>query len=249
MLESEDELRSTGEHRIIVGTATVLMLGTFASGVSNLTSIGDYLGLGAGVVLAWVLSDLGSGIYHWSVDNYGSGQTPLFGGQIAAFQGHHQRPWTITEREFCNNVHKVFGPARVPAAVLFLASLVQPGNVTLASLAAFLFLVCMSQQFHAWSHMKKSELPAVVDAMQEWGLLISRRDHGSHHKAPFDGNYCIVSGLWNPILDQDGAENGFFRSLERFVHGMTGVEPRCWLGELPEDWQELSRDGDAPTSR
>jgi hypothetical protein len=31
----------------------------------------------------------------------------VFGGQIAAFQGHHQRPWTITEREFCNNVHKV----------------------------------------------------------------------------------------------------------------------------------------------
>ena len=242
ILESEDELKSTPDQRVTVATATGLMLGAFALGVSHLSGFGDFIGLAVGVVLAWVLSDLGSGVYHWGVDNYGSGKTPVFGGQIAAFQGHHQRPWTITEREFCNNVHKVFGPARVPAAALFLASLLHPGDIMVASLSMFLFLVCMSQQFHAWSHMKKSELPAIVDAMQESGLLISRRDHGAHHKAPFDGNYCIVSGLWNPILDQDGADNGFFRSLERAVHKMTGVEPRCWLDELPEDWQELSRD-------
>ena len=52
-------------------------------------------------------ADFLTGVYHWSVDNYGSGATPIVGSQIAAFQGHHQRPWTITEREFCNNVHKV----------------------------------------------------------------------------------------------------------------------------------------------
>lgn len=52
-------------------------------------------------------ADFGSAVYHWAVDNYGDGNTPLVGSQIAAFQGHHQRPWTITEREFCNNVHKV----------------------------------------------------------------------------------------------------------------------------------------------
>jgi hypothetical protein len=48
-----------------------------------------------------------SGIYHWGVDNYGDGSTPVFGRQIAAFQGHHQRPWTITQREFANNMHQV----------------------------------------------------------------------------------------------------------------------------------------------
>jgi ubiquitin-conjugating enzyme E2 variant len=52
-------------------------------------------------------ADFLTGVYHWGVDNYGSGKTPVVGSQIAAFQGHHQKPWTITEREFCNNVHKV----------------------------------------------------------------------------------------------------------------------------------------------
>jgi hypothetical protein len=37
----------------------------------------------------------------------GDGNTPVLGKQIAAFQGHHQRPWTITQREFANNVHQV----------------------------------------------------------------------------------------------------------------------------------------------
>ena len=64
--------------------------------------------------------------------------------------------------------------------------------------------------------------------VQEAGILISRRAHGAHHKAPFEGNYCIVSGLWNEVLDQQGSDQGFFRKLERLVAARTGVEPRCW---------------------
>lgn len=64
--------------------------------------------------------------------------------------------------------------------------------------------------------------------VQEAGLLISRKAHGAHHKAPFEGNYCIVSGFWNGALDQQGSDQGFFRKLERFVAAKTGVEPRCW---------------------
>jgi hypothetical protein len=42
-----------------------------------------------------------------STDNYGNRDTPVFGGVIEAFQGHHVSPWTITHRSFYNNVHKV----------------------------------------------------------------------------------------------------------------------------------------------
>ena len=38
--------------------------------------------------------------------------------------------------------------------------------------------------------------------LQDAGVLVSRRAHGAHHRAPFEGNYCIVSGIWNPVLDQ-----------------------------------------------
>ena len=36
-----------------------------------------YASLLAAAVGAWWLSDLGTGIFHWSVDNYGSKQTPV----------------------------------------------------------------------------------------------------------------------------------------------------------------------------
>merc|ERR1719434_316307 len=72
--------------------------------------------------------------------------------------------------------------------------------------------------------------------LQDHGVLVSRKAHGAHHKAPFDGNYCIVSGFWNPILDKDGADDSFFRTLERFIYKTTGQKPRCW--DLPTDWHE-----------
>ena len=94
--------------------------------------------------------------------------------------------------------------------------------------------------------MKKSQLPSYIIALQDMGLVISRKAHGAHHRAPFEGNYCIVSGFWNPILDKNGADDGFFRRLERFVEGQTGVEPRCWSEpayewapqEMPDDDEE-----------
>lgn len=228
-LESPEELASTSEHRVLVGSAMLLLAGIGAQGLAGIHNSLEGACVCAAVAAAYVLADFGTGVYHWSVDNYGSGATPIVGDQIAAFQGHHQRPWTITQRQFANNLHKVFKPF-IPFAAAWLAasSTLHFAPVANCFMSTFLFLVCMSQQFHAWGHMKKSELPKPVLALQEAGLLISRRAHGAHHKAPFEGNYCIVSGLWNEALDQQGSDQGFFRKLERFVAARTGVEPRCW---------------------
>ena len=100
-----------------------------------------------------------------------------------------------------------------------------------------MLMICMSQQFHAWSHMKKSDLEAqpmgaAVIWAQDAGLLISRKAHGAHHRPPFESNYCIVSGLWNPLLDR----SQFFKKLEKLIHATTGVPPRSW--DLPEEWYE-----------
>lgn len=77
----------------------------------------------ATIVASWVAADFGSGVFHWSVDNYGNGRTPVMGNIIAAFQGHHSAPWTITYRGFCNNVWKLCIPFGVPtvAAISLLA--------------------------------------------------------------------------------------------------------------------------------
>ena len=107
VLESAAELRSTWEHRAWVGGSTLLLAATVAEAASRVDDAGCAAAVAAAAAAAYVLSDLGTGVFHWAVDNYGTGATPVFGSQIAAFQGHHPRPWTITEREFCNNVHQV----------------------------------------------------------------------------------------------------------------------------------------------
>ena len=73
---------------------------------------------------------------------------------------------------------------------------------------------------------------------QNAGVLVSRRVHGTHHRAPFEGNYCIVSGVWNGALDAGGSDAGFFRRAERLVAALTGVEPRCWY---PPDYSWQAR--------
>ncbi|KAG7671734.1 putative Fatty acid desaturase 4, chloroplastic [Nannochloris sp. 'desiccata'] len=237
VLESEDELKSTWEQRAWVGGATALMGATFINGANHVH--GDWgvaVQCAAAMYFAWSLGDLGSGLYHWGVDNYGDGNTPVFGSQIAAFQGHHKRPWTITEREFCNNVHKVFKPAAPVAGFLFAISPWTPAAFSVWS-SSFLFLICMSQQFHAWSHMKRSQLNPLVYQAQQTGLLINRRDHGAHHKPPFNNNYCIVSGQWNSILDAGGPEKSFFAMLEKFFYNQYGVEPRGW-SDPDDQWTE-----------
>jgi hypothetical protein len=49
--------------------------------------------------VGYEFADLGSGVYHWSMDNYGSKDTPIFGTQIEAFQGHHELPVEFTKNK------------------------------------------------------------------------------------------------------------------------------------------------------
>ena len=177
--------------------------------------------VGSGLLAYW-LSDLGTGVFHWSVDNYGSKATPVMGGIIDAFQGHHKYPWTITKRQFANNIHTTCPATMCVTVPLLLTPGLAPD--TCAFMGVFCSMIVLSQQFHAWSHMKKSQLPEIVVKLQDLGVLISRKGHGAHHRPPFEGNYCIVSGWWNPIMD----DNKVFNKMEKVVYEATGVAPRSW---------------------
>eukprot|EP00538_Stauroneis_constricta_P011553 CAMPEP_0119563158 /NCGR_PEP_ID=MMETSP1352-20130426/22600_1 /TAXON_ID=265584 /ORGANISM="Stauroneis constricta, Strain CCMP1120" /LENGTH=352 /DNA_ID=CAMNT_0007611703 /DNA_START=195 /DNA_END=1253 /DNA_ORIENTATION=+ len=173
------------------------------------------------VLSSWALADFGSGVLHWSVDNYGNGRTPVMGKIIAAFQGHHSAPWTITERGFCNNVYKLctpFGPVTMAAISLL------TGPFATFFFTMFCVFEILSQEFHKWSHMTLSQTPKWANQLQNLGLTISRGPHAQHHIAPYDGNYCIISGVCNPVLDK----TGFFRWVEHVVYKLNGVESNAW---------------------
>nr|POF16004.1 fatty acid desaturase 4, chloroplastic [Quercus suber] len=93
--------------------------------------------------------------------------------------------------------------------------------------------IMFSQQFHAWAHTTKSRLPALVIALQDMGLLVSRSQHADHHRSPYNNNYCIVSGVWNEFLDKQQV----FEASEMILFFKLGVRPRSW-SEPSSDWTE-----------
>eukprot|EP00555_Chaetoceros_dichaeta_P010777 CAMPEP_0198264134 /NCGR_PEP_ID=MMETSP1447-20131203/14905_1 /TAXON_ID=420782 /ORGANISM="Chaetoceros dichaeta, Strain CCMP1751" /LENGTH=362 /DNA_ID=CAMNT_0043952985 /DNA_START=39 /DNA_END=1127 /DNA_ORIENTATION=+ len=191
----------------------------------NNGAIAPTLGLSAFTIFSsWLIADLGSGVLHWSVDNYGNGKTPVMGNLIAAFQGHHSAPWTITERGFCNNVYKLCTPFGIPtvAAISLLAGSSHP--MVSLFFTVFCTMEIMSQEFHKWSHMTKATCGPLITKLQNVGVAIGRQTHGLHHVAPYEGNYCIVSGVCNTLLDK----SGFFRMLEHIVYKINGVESNSW---------------------
>lgn len=109
-LQAGDVLESTAEHRWICATAAtlsfaLLVKAAFAASAAPLTAAA-VLRYVLAAIIGYEFADFGSGVYHWAMDNYGNAKTPVFGRQIEAFQGHHERPWTITHRQTCNNLHQ-----------------------------------------------------------------------------------------------------------------------------------------------
>ncbi|CAO2200761.1 unnamed protein product [Urochloa humidicola] len=231
-----DELRSTWSHRAwtLAGSAAILSsLSTSASLVASGTS--SPIEPLAAAAFAYTLADLATGIYHWLIDNYGDASTPFLGSQIAAFQGHHRHPSTITHRDPCNNLHALSRAAALalpPAG----AGAAHPAAAQ-AFAGAFAACVVLSQQFHAWAHEKRRRLPPGVEALQEAGVIVSRAQHAAHHRQPYNSNYCIVSGMWNGVLDRYKV----FEVLEMVVYFRTGVRPRSW-DETDDLWKEVAGD-------
>jgi len=86
VIDENELLASTMEHRLWTYGGMGLMAAILAQAVTHIHGPGDAAGVVAALMASYVLSDLGTGIYHWGVDNYGNGATPMFGRQIAAFQ-------------------------------------------------------------------------------------------------------------------------------------------------------------------
>ena len=110
MLRDPKDFVSTNWQRIQCGVhfgicALLMTRGMYLDAVTMDGEVGTTAARAFATVFAsYVFSDLGTGIFHWSVDNYGDKNTPIAGNVIDAFQGHHRWPGTITKRQWANNI-------------------------------------------------------------------------------------------------------------------------------------------------
>ncbi|KAL6553410.1 hypothetical protein OROGR_007252 [Orobanche gracilis] len=229
---------STWTHRAWLTIGCIAVLFSLAKSVHLLRSLHSptntrsWLDSVLAALVAYILADLGSGIYHWAIDNYGSPKTPIFGSQIEGFQGHHQQPWAITRKQLAINLYLT--AASVSVFVIPI-NILSSNPVVLTFVGVFGGCEIFSQQFHAWAHTPRRKLPALVAALQDAGILLAPSQHAAHHRPPYDNNYCIVSGVWNEFLDR----SKFFLGLEMVFDRIFGYRPRSWSEPKPE-WAQGS---------
>ncbi|KAL5804135.1 hypothetical protein ACOSQ3_030935 [Xanthoceras sorbifolium] len=229
-LLNDPSLQSTWSHGAWVATGCTTVMISLAKSMVAAANSHIWLEPMLAGYIGYILADLGSGVYHWGIDNYGDASTPIFGSQIEAFQGHHKWPWTITRRQFANNLHSL---ARVITFTVLPLDILCHDPTVQGLVGVCSGCIMFSQQFHAWAHGTKSKLPPPVVALQDAGVLVSRSQHGAHHRPPYNNNYCIVSGIWNEILDK----HKVFEALEMVLFFKLGVRPRSW-SEPNSDWIE-----------
>ncbi|GJQ11709.1 hypothetical protein GpartN1_g3500.t1 [Galdieria partita] len=167
--------------------------------------------------MGYIAADFFSGLVHWFLDNYGNERTPFIGKQCVAFQGHHQHPWTITHRPFCNLLATT---CLISCPFLFLLLVAPIPHFIQIIFTSFGFFTVFAQQTHQWAHQAKPP-SSWITFLQQMGILLSVKAHGKHHQPPFHKNYCIVSGICNEFLDNIQ----FYGKLEHYLYTQWGWVP------------------------
>ena len=167
----------------------------------------DLLALLASGVVGWLLADLLSGLVHWAGDTLGSERTPVLGPSfIAPFREHHDDPQAMVAHgtvELVGSTALLALPSLVPVTHLVAFEGQGPLRLALGGvLLATLLGVVVTNLVHRWAHMDRP--PAVAALLQRTGLILTPARHERHHTAPFDGWFCISSGLLDGLLMRIG---------------------------------------------
>ncbi|MFI5314596.1 MAG: fatty acid desaturase family protein [Myxococcota bacterium] len=167
-------------------------------------------------------ADFASGLVHWAADTWGSESLPVLGRRLLRpFRVHHVNPDDFLERDFidCNgDVALLASPLLVAAWLIPLEN--EWARIASAFLVVFAAVSLPTNQVHQWAHMPRP--PRAVAWLQRRGWILSRAEHGRHHRAPHTSRYCIATGWCNAALDAIG----FFPALERAISAVTGLRPR-----------------------
>lgn len=136
------------------------------------------------LLVAWLLADFLSGVWHWIEDRYFEESWPIIGKYIAKPNTlHHAQPAAFLQNGYWTRNWTTILPAAIAFALY-------PSWV-------FVF-VSQANEIHAWAHQKCSPF---IRMLQEVGVLQSPRHHGEHHRSPFEIRYCVMSDWLNPFLD------------------------------------------------
>lgn len=181
----------------------------------------------AGAAIAgYIAADFGSGIFHHAMDNYAKPDKPgekktVLGEMAGEFLAHHYYANSMEQMTPLNSMD----PASTIAGVTMLGlGALNPHYGIATAALAMMGGTIFAQGSHRWTHENETSLP--VKVLRTLRIAQREEDHRAHHKAPWTGNYCIVNGVLNPLLDHPKVN--FWPKYEKFVNVVTGAEPKSW---------------------
>jgi ubiquitin-conjugating enzyme E2 variant len=222
MLSRVGGARSCFAAAIVIAGGLALRNG---AGIAAATNPSNAMQVALALVSGVLAADLLTGLIHWACDTWGDERSRRPGAQlIRDFREHHRRPQAMLAHDWVEVNGEAAAAAAVPLAVMALggvhvALLEHPAGYAFAGSA--IVVSALSNQIHQWAHMHAP--PRFAHRLQRAGLILSRRRHALHHRAPCVVRYCITTGWMNPALDAIG----FWRALEARISRLTGVRPRA----------------------
>ena len=149
------------------------------------------------VVITFFLTDLLSGLLHVILDNPRSLDIGPIRGLAEGFQRHHEDPTKIYRMPLYEHLYVMHLPLTL---ILLIALPFHQPRMYVVFLAMVVSLHLM-QMAHLWAHLPTKRVPGLVRVLQKSKLLLSKPQHGRHHRPPYNQNFCIFTGMCNPPLN------------------------------------------------
>ncbi len=168
-----------------------------------------------------LITDLFTGFVHFLLDQYGSPNSKFFKNAIEINLSHHDNPRLMIDRTYWDLTKDSW---KLGAILFPIICLIFGFHWEVLFV---LVLGANTNIFHKWSHMKKSEKPAFITKLQKLKILQHNKHHGTHHRKPFDTYFCIITNMWNPILERIYFWEGVILFLKIFgIKPVAGTEIR-----------------------
>lgn len=168
------------------------------------------------IILAYFISDLLIGIYHWIKDTYFSPFTPFIGrSHIWNSRLHHIEPQSITEI----NDWDIFKDSALWTA-LWISLWCYFDNITVFKCTLFI-IISLNDIVHKYAHMRDN-IPLIIYYLQKYYIIQSYHQHHEHHISPHDNNYCPITPYLNILLEKIK----LWKLLEYCIEYLFSIKPR-----------------------
>jgi hypothetical protein len=180
------------------------------------------------ITFGWIFADFMSGFFHWFEDRYLSSDMykPKDTIDLNIFQKiilniaisnerHHALPRYMLKNNFFNTINTTLYIS-IPLIIIFYLT----NCLFTPFILSFIFFGILSNQFHKYSHMTKSELNPFIIFLQNNWIILNPENHRKHHVNGVN-TYCVTNGVCNIILDKID----FWNNLEKLIIKYFNIHP------------------------